>query len=112
MQIGQRSPQKKHLEGGTLRTAMANEIIDRFNETGGHKEATAVKLGITSRTLEKWLKSWKELSVLLNVTGMETVLSTAERTTKMATTKKASKKKKAAKKSKKKAAKVAATPMV
>lgn len=69
-----RQPQRKHLMGGSLKTAMADEVKRVLGIVGGHRVTAAHELGISVRTLEKWIKKWDELSDFGN--PMEAVLAT------------------------------------
>jgi transposase-like protein len=91
-----RQPQRKHLMGGTLKTAMANEIKSVLTAVGGHRVTAASTLGISVRTLEKWLKHWEELGGIIT-NGMETVLATKPKAKKKKKAKKFSGKKKSSK---------------
>ncbi len=88
-----RQPQKKHLMGGTIKGAIATEIKRVLHATGGHREVAAVTLGISNRTLEKWIKNWDELKEIRE--GLEAVFGAATQAIKKSKPKKKAKAKKA-----------------
>lgn len=75
-----RAQQRPHLMGGSLKTAMADQIKKELTAHGGHRSDSAHALGISVRTLEKWLRTWAELKDV--VQGIATVLATAGTQTK------------------------------
>jgi hypothetical protein len=98
---------KKHLEGGTLRAAMADEVRRQILAHAGTDQAldaASLALGITSRTLRSWLApvekgGWSELDEFRGVGAMEKVLNVKP---KVATLKVKAKAKKGAKNARKK----------
>lgn len=74
MKIEKRAEQKKHLMGGSLHQAMVEEVrrvLGVYSGLKNQKDAAAVELGVTPRTLCKWLKNWPELNEMGSI---ETVL--------------------------------------
>ena len=74
---------KKHLEGGTLRKVMAEEIIrvlTKYSDDSQVYERAALELGITPRTLRVWRGpvekgGWEELQVK---NAVDTLMCTVE----------------------------------
>lgn len=81
--------------GGTLKVAMADEIKRVLLNTGGSRAIAAVTLGISARTLDKWLKSWEELHEVAGagVSSIEDVFVEANKQAKKLKKKKTKKKK-------------------
>lgn len=85
---------KKHLEGGTLRAVMVNEIkrvIEKYQDDPQAILKAALELGTTPKTLRQWRGpvekgGWVELQ--------PSVIGAAERVMSMTKTKKTSKSKK------------------
>ena len=61
-----RAKQRKHLMGGSLKTAMAEQVRKELTKYNGHRFEAAHALGVSIRTLEKWLANWDELKGLSN----------------------------------------------
>lgn len=74
---------KKHLEGGSLKSVMADEVrrqILAHSGTDQALDAAALALGITSRTLRSWLGpvdkgGWSELDEFRGAGAMEKLLN-------------------------------------